>query len=54
MTKKVQSILYFSVFILACLVYIITDNEKTEMKSFSSSNAKIIKNTTVPLNNNYT
>jgi hypothetical protein len=52
MTKKVQSILYFSVFILACLVYTITDNEKTEMKSFSSSNSEIIQNTTVSLNSN--
>ena len=52
MTKKIKSILYFSVFVIACLVYTITDDEKSEMDNFSSSNTEVIQNTTVSLNSN--
>lgn len=49
MNKRIQSIVYFALFIVACLVYTVTDNKATN--DFSNNKTEIIQKNTVSLNN---
>lgn len=51
MTKKIQSILYFSLFVIACIVYTTTDSRESETNMYSNSNAEMIQSNTISLYN---
>ncbi|ADV48122.1 hypothetical protein Celal_0788 [Cellulophaga algicola DSM 14237] len=49
MTKRIQSIVYFALLIIACLVYTATDST-TGDNEFSTNKTEIIKKNTISLN----
>ncbi|MFI8605120.1 hypothetical protein ACIGCP_11695 [Cellulophaga baltica] len=50
MTKRIQSIVYFALLIIACLVYTVTDISSSTSTDFSSSKTEISQKNTVSLN----
>ncbi|MBO0590564.1 hypothetical protein I2486_04010 [Cellulophaga sp. E16_2] len=50
MTKRIQSIVYFALLIIACLVYTATDSTTTGDNEFSTNKTEIIKKNTISLN----
>ncbi|WP_158974378.1 hypothetical protein [Cellulophaga sp. L1A9] len=51
MTKRIQSIVYFAVLIVACLVYTATDEATHTDSDFSNTKTEIIQKNTISLNN---